>query len=91
MGRSPHSPSHLLTSSASSPSLRSKESVLIRTLTPTMGVGVGAGGNGGGGGNVKVVVRVRGFLPRGLLLLSLLINEDRYDVVEREDCFTVRC
>ncbi|KAL9109831.1 MAG: hypothetical protein Q9227_005534 [Pyrenula ochraceoflavens] len=42
-------------SSASSPSLRSKESVIVRPLTPTMGAG---------GGNVKVVVRVRGFLPR---------------------------
>ena len=59
VGRAPHSP--VLTSSASSPSLRSKESVVVRPMTPTMG----ANGAAGGGGNVKVVVRVRGFLPRG--------------------------
>lgn len=58
-GRPPHSP--VLTSSASSPSLRSKESVVVRPMTPTMG----SNGAAGGGGNVKVVVRVRGFLPRG--------------------------
>lgn len=48
-----------IVSSASSPSLRSKESVMVlpNTMTPT-------GNVAGGGGNVKVVVRVRGFLPR---------------------------
>ena len=46
-----------LKSSASSPSLRSRESAVIPMgrSTPDMG-----------GGNVRVVVRVRGFLPRGL-------------------------
>ena len=46
-----------LHSSASTPSLRSRESELVpmtRTGTPD-----------NGGGNVRVVVRVRGFLPRG--------------------------
>ena len=45
-----------LKSSASTPSLRSRESevVPVRSMTPDMG-----------GGNVRVVVRVRGFLPRG--------------------------
>lgn len=46
-----------LKSSASSPSLRARDSDsnnMIRCSTPD-----------GGGGNVKVVVRVRGFLPRG--------------------------
>ncbi|KAK2779995.1 Kinesin [Onygenales sp. PD_12] len=51
-------------STASSPSLRARESVVVlptsRAGTPVPG---GAGG-GAGGGNVKVVVRVRGFLPR---------------------------
>ena len=48
-----------LHSSASTPSLRSRESELVpmaRTGTPD-----------NGGGNVRVVVRVRGFLPRGKL------------------------
>lgn len=45
-------------SSASSPSLRAKESVVVpMSPTPT-----------NSGGNVKVVVRVRGFLQRGELL-----------------------
>lgn len=47
-------------SEASSPSLRSRESVIVpmgRTGTPD---------GGAGGGNVRVVVRVRGFLPRGM-------------------------
>ena len=43
-------------SSASSPSLRSRESEIV-----TMGRST----PDNGGGNVKVVVRVRGFLPRG--------------------------
>ena len=43
-------------SSASSPSLRSRESEII-----TMGRST----PDNGGGNVRVVVRVRGFLPRG--------------------------
>lgn len=49
-----------LHSSASTPSLRSRESELVpmaRTGTPD-----------GGGGNVRVVVRVRGFLSRGMLI-----------------------
>ncbi|EER38796.1 kinesin family protein [Histoplasma capsulatum H143] len=48
-------------STASSPSLRARESVVVepsRAGTPVNGVGTG------GGGNVRVVVRVRGFLPR---------------------------
>lgn len=48
-----------LQSTASSPSLRARESVVVpvsRAGTPVNGVG---------GGNVRVVVRVRGFLPRG--------------------------
>ena len=47
-----------LKSSASTPSLRSRESELVPM-----------GGNtpDNGGGNVRVVVRVRGFLPRGML------------------------
>ncbi|EEQ89960.1 hypothetical protein RJZ56_001211 [Blastomyces dermatitidis] len=52
-----------LRSTASSPSLRARESVVVPTSragTPVNGVG----GGGGGGGNVRVVVRVRGFLPR---------------------------
>jgi hypothetical protein len=43
-------------SSASSPSLRSKEMVVVPVMAPV---------NIGPGGNVKVVVRVRGFLQRG--------------------------
>ena len=48
-----------VSSTASSPSLRSRESVVMadqtgRSETPTRG------------GNVRVVVRVRGFLPRGV-------------------------
>ncbi|OAX82074.1 hypothetical protein ACJ72_03574 [Emergomyces africanus] len=51
--------SAVLRSTASSPSLRGRESVVVpesRAGTPVCGVG---------GGNVRVVVRVRGFLPRG--------------------------
>lgn len=44
-------------SSASTPSLRSRDGA----VTPTMG------GLLAPGGNVRVVVRVRGFLPRGKL------------------------
>lgn len=46
-----------LKSSASTPSLRSRESELVPMATPTSDTG---------GGNVRVVVRVRGFLPRGM-------------------------
>lgn len=46
----------MLKSSASTPSLRSRESEVV-TMVPDGGTG--------GGGNVRVVVRVRGFLPRG--------------------------
>lgn len=45
-----------LKSSASSPSLRSRESELVPMGMTTLD---------NGGGNVRVVVRVRGFLPRG--------------------------
>ena len=48
-------------STASSPSLRSRESEVI-----TMGRSTPENG----GGNVRVVVRVRGFLPRGIYMLS---------------------
>lgn len=46
-----------LKSSASTPSLRSRESELVPMGTTTPD---------NGGGNVRVVVRVRGFLPRGI-------------------------
>lgn len=46
-----------LKSSASSPSLRSRESELVP---------MGRATPDNGGGNVRVVVRVRGFLPRGM-------------------------
>ena len=45
-----------LKSSASTPSLRSRESEIVP---------MGRGTPDNGGGNVRVVVRVRGFLPRG--------------------------
>lgn len=48
-----------LKSSASTPSLRSRESEIIP---------MGRSTPDSGGGNVRVVVRVRGFLPRGSLL-----------------------
>ena len=51
-------------SSASAPSLRARESEVMALpmgrSTPDLG----------GGGNVRVVVRVRGFLPRGLCLMG---------------------
>lgn len=43
-------------SSASTPSMRSRESELVPMAPATLD---------SGGGNVRVVVRVRGFLPRG--------------------------
>ena len=46
-----------LKSSASTPSLRSRESELVP---------MGRSTPDNGGGNVRVVVRVRGFLPRGM-------------------------
>ena len=51
-----------LKSSASTPSLRSRESELVPMgrVTPD-----------NGGGNVRVVVRVRGFLPRGTFFPSI--------------------
>lgn len=48
-------------SSASSPSLRSKEMVIVPMVSPAPV---------NPGGNVKVVVRVRGFLQRGNFVLS---------------------
>lgn len=50
---------HMARSSASTPSLRSREG----SVTP------GGGATGDKGGNVRVVVRVRGFLPRGKVCL----------------------
>jgi len=47
----------LIRSTASSPSLRSRESAVVQMGRNTPDLG---------GGNVRVVVRVRGFLPRGL-------------------------
>lgn len=47
----------ILPSTASTPSLRARES----SVAP-----VGGGKMDGPGGNVRVVVRVRGFLPRGI-------------------------
>ena len=52
-----------LKSSASTPSLRSRESELIP---------MGRATPDNGGGNVRVVVRVRGFLPRGSILFSIV-------------------
>jgi hypothetical protein len=49
-------------SSASSPSLRSKEMVVVPMNSPAPM---------NPGGNVKVVVRVRGFLQRGNFLLLI--------------------
>ena len=46
-----------LKSSASTPSLRSRESEFVP---------MGRSTPDNGGGNVRVVVRVRGFLPRGM-------------------------
>ena len=51
-----------LKSSASTPSLRSRESELVP---------MGRATPDNGGGNVRVVVRVRGFLSRGILILCL--------------------
>ena len=51
-----------LKSSASTPSLRSKDSELVPMTRTT---------SESGGGNVRVVVRVRGFLPRGMLARQL--------------------
>jgi hypothetical protein len=49
-------------SSASIPSLRSKEMVVIPVISPAPM---------NPGGNVKVVVRVRGFLQRGTVLVLM--------------------
>lgn len=53
---SPHMTRAKTPTSASSPSLRSRDPVIIPMTPPP---------NMDAGGNVKVVVRVRGFLPRG--------------------------
>ena len=50
-------------SSASAPSLRSRESEVVP---------MGRSPSENGGGNVRVVVRVRGFLPRGNLLFQTM-------------------
>ena len=50
-----------LKSSASTPSLRSRESEIVP---------MGRATPDNGGGNVRVVVRVRGFLPRGVSCMS---------------------
>ena len=54
-----------LKSSASTPSLRSRESQLVP---------MGRSTPDNGGGNVRVVVRVRGFLPRGIIRPHLQAN-----------------
>ena len=54
-----------LKSSASTPSLRSRESELVP---------MGRATPDNGGGNVRVVVRVRGFLPRGKLDCICLVT-----------------
>ncbi len=56
-----------LKSSASTPSLRSRESELVP---------MGRATPDNGGGNVRVVVRVRGFLLRGMLLIDLCESLD---------------
>lgn len=53
-----------LKSSASTPSLRSRESELVP---------VGKMTSDHGGGNVRVVVRVRGFLPRGETMIRICL------------------
>lgn len=72
------------TSTASSPSLRSKTPVNV-PMPPS---------NLNPGGNVKVVVRVRGFLPRGefcqlgfndILLIILRRNRQRLPVLDRNE------
>lgn len=57
-----HSEARQLKSSASTPSLRSRESELVP---------MGRSTPDNGGGNVRVVVRVRGFLPRGIVQEAL--------------------
>ena len=70
-----HSEQPSATSSASSPSLRARDSQVVpmnRSLSDN------------GGGNVRVVVRVRGFLPRGeLLCMHTGDNADRTKEIER--------
>lgn len=56
-----------LKSSASTPSLRSRESELVP---------MGRATPDNGGGNVRVVVRVRGFLPRGMLFVEFYGNPE---------------
>ena len=56
------SEARLLKSSASTPSLRSRESELVP---------MGRATPDSAGGNVRVVVRVRGFLPRGTIKLAV--------------------
>ena len=68
-----------LKSSASTPSLRSRESELVP---------MGRATPDNGGGNVRVVVRVRGFLPRGtfFLCLSSVIANGRPEVERGAEC-----
>ena len=54
-----------LKSSASTPSLRSRESEIVP---------MGRSTPDNGGGNVRVVVRVRGFLPRGTIRFHPLLR-----------------
>lgn len=61
--RSTNASSAALRSTASSPSLRAKEHVV---MSPSRVDGVASPSPGG---NVRVVVRVRNFLPRGMYLL----------------------
>lgn len=64
-----------LKSSASTPSLRSRESELVP---------MGRATPDNGGGNVRVVVRVRGFLPRGILFSNISkFTADRVPEIDR--------
>ena len=63
-----------LRSSASTPSLRSRESELVPMGRTTPD---------NGGGNVRVVVRVRGFLPRGLSP-PISISSPQYSIVSQK-------
>ena len=64
-----------LHSSASTPSLRSRESELV----PMARIGTPENG----GGNVRVVVRVRGFLPRGIFARSDSIGGNKLMLLQR--------
>lgn len=65
--RSPNEPDALPHSTASAPSLRSRNSVYLPMARQN---------DGAAGSNVKVVVRVRDFLPRGKFIPSALSYND---------------